>query len=74
MHPATTDTQLERRFAHHPPKGDQATRYTEIRAKILETAKYCRDRSPTSSEQTRAFNALHEAMMLFNASIACNEE
>lgn len=72
-HPPTTDAQIDLKFAHHPPKGDQATRYGEIRAKLCETAKYIRDRTPVSPEQTRAFNALHEAMMLANASIAINE-
>jgi hypothetical protein len=73
--PKPTDEQLANRFKHHPPKPEfgQAERYTEIRAKILETAKFCRDRTPSSPEQTRAINALHDAMMLFNASIAINE-
>lgn len=68
-----SDAVLERRYAYHAPKGDQATRYAEIRAKVLETAKFIRDRTPASAEQTRAFNSLHDAMMLSNASIACNE-
>lgn len=73
MHQKPTDEQIDNRFSHHPPKGDQATRYTEIRAKMAETAKFVRDRTPCSPEQTRALNALHEAMMLANAAIACNE-
>jgi hypothetical protein len=59
---------------HHPPKGDQATRYSEIRGKVMEAAIYIRDRTPVSPEQTRAFNALDEAMMLANAAIARNED
>lgn len=73
VHTKPTNEQLALRFAHHPPQGDQVQRYTEIRAKLLETAQYCVERSPCSPEQTRAINSLHEAMMLFNASIACNE-
>lgn len=73
MHEKPTDAQLDNKFAHHPPKDDQATRYAEIRSKIGETAKFVRDRTPCSPEQTRAINALHEAMMLANASIAINE-
>lgn len=68
-----TRSQLENRFVHHPPKGDQTTRYEQIRAKILETACACVDMTPCSPEQTRALNALDEAMMLFNAAIARNE-
>lgn len=68
-----TDEQLANRFMHHPPKGDQAKRYAAIRHQVLETAKLVRDLTPRSPEQTRAFNALEEAMMLANAAIARNE-
>jgi len=68
-----TDEMLINRFMHHTPKSDQGERYTKIRAKVLETAKFCRDLTPCSPEQSRAFNALDEAMMLFNAAIARNE-
>lgn len=68
-----SDEAIDRRFAHHPPKGDQAMRYAAIRAKMADAAKFIRDWTPESPEQTRAFNALHEAMMLANAAIACNE-
>lgn len=68
-----TDEQLERRFAHHPPKDDQAQRYGQVRSTLLQAAKDCVALTPVSPEQTRAINALHEAMMLFNAAIACNE-
>lgn len=61
------------RILHHPPKGDQAERYAAIRAKMLEAAKVVRDLTPCSPEQTRAINALDEAMMLANAAIAQNE-
>ena len=68
-----TDAQLENRFVHHPPKGDQADRYAMIRRGCLELAKTIRDFTPCSPEQTRAFNAVDEAMMLANAAIARNE-
>ena len=64
---------LARRYNNHPPQGDQAQRYTEIRAKLLECGVYCVERTPVSPEQTRALNALDEAMFLFNAAIARNE-
>lgn len=68
-----TDDQLSHRFRHHPPKGDQATRYAEVREAIFRAAVLIRDLTPCSPEQTRAFNALDEAMMLANAAIARNE-
>jgi hypothetical protein len=69
---ATTE-QLERRFKHHPPKGDQGERYAQVREAILEAAIECVALTPVSPEQSRALNALDEAMMLFNAAIARNE-
>lgn len=69
-----TKQQLENRFMHHPPFGDQAERYGKIRAKILEAAEACVEMTPCSPEQARALNSLDEAMMLFNAAIARNEK
>lgn len=68
-----TDEQLENRYSYHPPKGDQAVRYEQIRAKVLETAKFVRDLTPCCPEQARAFNALDEVMFLANAAIARTE-
>lgn len=68
-----TPEELGKRFIHHPPKGDQANRYAAIRAKILETACACVELTPCSPEQTRALNALDEAMFNFNAAIARHE-
>lgn len=65
--------QLENRFKHHPPKGDQGERYGNVRHAILQAAITCVGLTPCSPEQTRALNALDEAMMLFNAAIARNE-
>lgn len=68
-----TLAQLENRFTHHSPKGDQAVRYGDVRGHILKAAIACVELTPVSSEQTRALNALDEAMFLFNAAIARNE-
>lgn len=68
-----TREQLTNRYSYHAPKGDQAGRYEAIRASILSTAATCVELTPCSPEQSRALNALDEAMMLFNASIARNE-
>jgi hypothetical protein len=71
---APTDAQLSHRFLHHSPKGDQADRYGKIRAEVLAVAKVFRDLTPVSPEQSRALNALDEAMFLANAAIARNEQ
>ena len=68
-----TFDQLSKRYTYHPPKGDQAGRYEIVRAAILGAAKISVEQTPCSAEQTRALNALDEAMFLFNAAIARNE-
>ena len=65
--------QLEHRFKHHAPKNDQADRYANVRHAICQAAISCVALTPCSPEQTRALNALDEAMFLFNAAIARNE-
>jgi hypothetical protein len=68
-----TYEQLLNRFIHHPPKDDQADRYTLVRDAILTAAVACVAQTPCSPEQTRALNALDEAMFCFCAAIARNE-
>lgn len=68
-----TIERLENRFQHHAPKGDQGDRYGNVRHAILQAAVACVSLTPVSPEQTRALNALDEAMFLFNAAIARNE-
>lgn len=68
-----TVEQLAHRFDYHCPNGDQAERYERIRSTIKSTAIICVNSTPCSPEQTRALNALDEAMFLFNASIARHE-
>lgn len=68
-----TPAQLSNRYSYHAPKGDQTTRYEAVRAKILEVATLGVELTPCCPEQTRALNALDEAMFLFNAAIARSE-
>lgn len=68
-----TRKQLQNRFMHHSPKGDQASRCENVRRVILDAAVICVGLTPCSPEQARAINALDEAVMLFNAAIARNE-
>lgn len=73
-HQKPTPKELEHRYRHHPPQGDQAERYEQVREAILKAAKQCVKLTPCSPEQSRALNALDEAMMLFNAAIARHPE
>ena len=64
---------LENRFSYHPPKGDQAVRYGELRAKAKELAIVINELSPDSREKSLAITHLEDAIMWANASIARNE-
>lgn len=68
-----TAEQLHHRFGYHKPAQGQSERYARVRAYIEDTAKACVEMTPVSPEQTRALNALDEAMFLFNAAIARHE-
>lgn len=64
---------LDNRFTHHPPKGDQAERYESIRAYAKFFAGVINELCPDSREKSLAVTALEEATMWANASIARNE-
>jgi hypothetical protein len=64
---------LVNRFSYHAPRGDQPSRFNRIRTTILVAAIDIVDLTPCSPEQTRALNALDEAMCLANAAIARGE-
>lgn len=65
--------QLENNFTYHPPKGDQAARYEEIRAKGKELATHFLNVCPPSRERSLAITNLEESIMWANAAIARNE-
>ncbi len=67
------ESDLRRRFRHHPPKDDQAERYEMIRGQALVFAKDLVLLTPRSREQALALTKLEEAVMWANASIARNE-
>jgi hypothetical protein len=73
MHRKPTQEELANKFDHHVPFGDQGERYSRVRAVLKEACLRCVHMTPCSPEQTRAVNAMHEAMMLFNSAIALNE-
>ena len=74
QHLKPTEAQLKNRYTYHAPFGDQQRRYATIRDRILQLAIIAVDLTPCCPEQTRALNALDEAMFLFNAAIARNEK
>lgn len=64
---------LENRFTYHPPFGDQAVRYSEIRERALMLAEFLAANVPASRELSLAFTNLEQAVMWANAGIARNE-
>jgi hypothetical protein len=66
-------TDLANRFTHHPPKGDQAVRYSEIRRAALDLATMINDVAPDSREKSLAITHLEDTVMWANAAIARNE-
>lgn len=64
---------LNKRFTHHPPKGDQIERYQELRDKAREFAALIVASTPQSREQSLALTKIEEASMFANAAIARNE-
>jgi hypothetical protein len=64
---------LDKRFTYHPPKGDQAVRYSEIRRQAHDLAKLVNDLAPDSREKSLAITHLEDAVMWANAAIARNE-
>lgn len=65
--------EIERRFTYHPPKGDQPTRYDEIRRQARDLAHNLASLTPESREQSLAITALEECVMWANAAVARRE-
>lgn len=66
-------SQIERAFTYHPPKGNQAERYENLREKAKSFASLINDLCPESREKSIAITKIQEASMWANASIAINE-
>jgi len=65
--------ELDKRFMHHPPKGDQQERYIKVRAAFRELAEVINELCPESREKSVAFTELETAQFWANAAIARNE-
>ena len=64
---------IENRFTYHPPRGDQAERYGEIRRLALDMETALAERCPESRELSTALTKLDEMVFFANAAIARNE-
>ena len=64
---------LENRFTHHAPKGDQAERYVLLRGLGKSMAGAIDEACPESREKSLAITKIEEAVMWANASISRNE-
>lgn len=71
LHPEQ-EKDINNRFVHHAPIGDQRTRYAMIRGELCAVAKDIVRLTPKSREQSLALTHLEEAMFWANASIARN--
>jgi hypothetical protein len=67
------ESDLEKRFTYHPPKGLQANRYERIRDRAHDLAGFLNEECPDSREKSLAITHLEEAVMWANAAIARNE-
>ena len=64
---------VDKVFKYHKPKGDQASRYENIRAHAKNLAEFLDENCPESREKSLALTNLQQAVMWANASIAINE-
>jgi hypothetical protein len=64
---------LDRIYTHHPPRGDQADRYQEIRAVARTLAECIVTNCPESRERSVALTNLQQAVMWANAAIAIHQ-
>lgn len=64
---------IELAFTYHPPKGDQAERYIQIRDSAKQLALILTESCPPSRELSLAITALENSVMWANSSIARNE-
>ena len=75
VYPETEAVALKRHncFTYHPPKGDQAERYTRIRNQAGALAETLNTLCPQSRELSLAMTNLEQAVFWANAAIARNE-
>lgn len=57
-------------FTYHPPQGDQAQKYAQLRERGREMALLVAELVPSGREQSTALTKIEEATMWANAGIA----
>jgi hypothetical protein len=65
--------QVHNRFTYHPPTGNQAERYEQLRSEARRLALLIVELCPHSRERSLALTELQSCVMWSNASIALNE-
>jgi hypothetical protein len=65
-------SEIERRLAYHPIKGDQRFLYESNRSMYIRMAEFITSLGD-SREMALAMTALQESLMWVNAHIACND-
>jgi len=65
---------IEDDFTYHPPQGDQAQRYEQLRATTKQLARLVIELCPDGRERSTALTKLEEAVMWANAGIARKTE
>lgn len=65
---------VDNRFTYHPPHGDQAVRYGEIRERVRILAHALLAACPPSRERLTALTKLDEVVFFANAAIARSEK
>jgi hypothetical protein len=68
-----TQKDLNNWFTYHEPSDLHQRKYSVIRNAALEFAKVVVDNTPSSADQTTAIRKIREAVMIANASIACEK-
>jgi hypothetical protein len=64
---------IQKAFTHHPPAGDQPSRYQALRQDALFLALTIAQLTPPGREQDLALANLEQAVMWANRAIACGE-
>lgn len=72
--PVPSGYSIANNFTYHPPFGDQAERYQQLRERAKALAELIGELTPISREQSLAFTKLEESIFWANASIARNEK
>jgi hypothetical protein len=68
------DSEIENWFAHHPPTEVAEVIHGAIRYRTKTLALWFNSVLPEGPTKTRALTTLRDAMMLANASVACDHE